>query len=110
MEKAAATCRRLFKAPGMFRLFGALAPRLLGGSGGCGWRCQFHPSTKTRVQGECLQCIYADILGKYGCREVGCMFCHADEINFGSIPGVTFERGHTLCGDGRPCDFLFTRD
>ena len=110
VEKTAEMYRRLFKVPGMFRLFGMLAPKLLGGSGGYGWRYQFHPSTKTRIQGECLQCIYADILGKYGCREVGCMFCHADEINFGHIPGVTFTREHTLCSDSQPCDFLFTRD
>ncbi len=48
--------------------------------------------------------------GKYGMVALGPMFCHADDINYGHFPGITFTRHHTLSKDGQPCDFLFTVD
>lgn len=37
------------------------------------------------------------------------MFCHADIINYGSLPYTDFIRTQTLCQGGELCDFCFVR-
>ena len=37
------------------------------------------------------------------------MCCHADIINYGSLPYTDFIRTKTLCQGGDFCDFLFVR-
>ena len=37
------------------------------------------------------------------------MCCHADIINYGSLPYTDFKRTKTLCQGGDVCDFLFIR-
>lgn len=78
---------------------------------GYGWNYVWHTDTATGkyLQFECTQCIHAQLFAKYSAAELWPAFCHCDEINYGKIPGITFERKHTLCGDGQPCDFLFRK-
>lgn len=71
--------------------------------------CTEDEATGKRLRFECTSCIYQQIYDKYGIRRLGTIFCHADVVNYGSIPGVTFTRNHTLYQDGKPCDFLFTK-
>lgn len=51
----------------------------------------------------------AKILGKRGLLKLGAMCCHADIINYGSLPYTDFKRTKTLCQGGDVCDFLFIR-
>ncbi len=37
------------------------------------------------------------------------MCCHADIINYGSLPYTDFIRTETLCQGGNVCDFRFVR-
>lgn len=64
---------------------------------------------KDRFHFECNECIYAKILGKRGMMNLGAMCCHADIINYGSLPYTDFIRTKTLCQGGDCCDFLFVR-
>jgi len=67
-------------------------------------------TTSKYLQFECTSCIRAQIFKKYEVSELGPIFCHCDDINHGSISGLTFKRKHTLCIDGESCDFLIVRE
>ena len=77
---------------------------------GVGWRYTWHKdSPKNEFHFECNECIYAKILGKRGLMKLGAMCCHADIINYGSLPYTDFIRTKTLCQGGNVCDFRFVR-
>ena len=77
---------------------------------GCGWRYTWHQDDpKDEFRFECNECIYARILGKRGLMKLGSMCCHADIINYGSLPYTDFIRTQTLCQGGEMCDFRFVR-
>ena len=77
---------------------------------GYGWRYTWHKDDpKDRFRFECNECIYEKILGKRGLIKLGAMCCHADIINYGSLPYTDFIRTKTLCQGGDLCDFLFVR-
>lgn len=77
---------------------------------GVGWRYTWHDDDpKDEFHFECNECIYAKILGKRGLMKLGAMCCHADVINYGSLPYTDFIRTKTLCQGGDICDFRFVR-
>ena len=77
---------------------------------GTGWRYTWHPDgPKDEFRFECNECIYAKILGKRDLLKLGTMCCHADIINYGSLPYTDFIRTETLCHGGKQCDFRFVR-
>jgi len=109
VEKGAVKIRKILK-PGMLKLMGKIVPLGFSKGSGYGWEYAWHESTKDTLRFECLKCIYAPIFNKYDMSELGPMFCHADDINYGHLQGIKFTRLHTLSKDGQPCDFLFTRE
>ena len=77
---------------------------------GVGWRYTWHKDDpKNEIHFECNECIYARILGKRGLIKLGAMCCHADIINYGSLPYTDFIRTKTLCQGGDMCNFRFVR-
>ena len=77
---------------------------------GHGWRYTWHkddPKDEFRFEGN--ECVYQKILGKRGLMKLGAMCCHADIINYGSLPYTDFIRTQTLCQGGDLCDFRFVR-
>ncbi len=77
---------------------------------GTGWRYTWHQDgPKDEFRFECNECIYAKILGKRDLLKLGTMCCHADIINYGSLPYTDFIRTETLCHGGKQCDFRFVR-
>ena len=77
---------------------------------GFGWRYTWHKDDQKNVfHFECNECIYAKILGRRGLMKLGAMCCHADIINYGSLPYTDFIRTKTLCQGGDVCDFRFVR-
>ena len=77
---------------------------------GVGWKYTWHEDDpKDEFHFECNQCIYATILGRRGLLKLGTMCCHADIINYGSLPYTDFIRTKTLCYGGDQCDFRFIR-
>ncbi len=103
--------RKMLSKPGMLKLMDSIVPKGFEEGSGYGWSYVWHhdKSSRKHLEFECTSCIYQQIYDKYGIRKLGTIFCHADVINYGSIPGITFTRLHTLCKDGEPCDFLFTK-
>ncbi len=77
---------------------------------GTGWRYTWHrDDPKNEFHFECNECIYQKILGRRGILKLGAMCCHADIINYGSLPFTNFIRTKTLCQGGDLCDFRFVR-
>lgn len=77
---------------------------------GVGWRYTWHKDgPKDEFRFECNECIYFKILGKRNLLKLGAMCCHADIINYGSLPYTDFIRTETLCRGGKQCDFRFVR-
>ncbi|MBR3227042.1 MAG: L-2-amino-thiazoline-4-carboxylic acid hydrolase [Erysipelotrichaceae bacterium] len=77
---------------------------------GKGWHYVWHKDDPKDVfHFECDECLYAKILGKRGLMKLGTMCCHADVINYGSLPYTDFIRTKTLCQGGDLCDFRFVR-
>ena len=77
---------------------------------GIGWRYTWYKDDpKNEFHFECNECIYAKILGRRGLMKLGSMCCHADIINYGSLPYTDFIRTKTLCQGGDVCDFRFVR-
>ncbi|MDO4866674.1 MAG: L-2-amino-thiazoline-4-carboxylic acid hydrolase [Clostridia bacterium] len=77
---------------------------------GAGWRYTWHrDDPKDEFHFECNECLYARILGKRDMMKLGAMCCHADIINYGSLPFTDFIRTETLCQGGKRCDFRFVR-
>lgn len=109
LQKKGMSKEELLK-PNRLKLMGVIVPLGFKMGSRTGWEYRFHKTTKKRLQFECLKCIYAPSFSKYGMSELGPMYCHADDINYGHLPGITFTRHHTLSKDGEPCDFLFTVD
>lgn len=109
-EHTAGMYRKLLSKSPIFSLMGSLLPKMFESGSGYGWEYRWHDDPKGQIKFECVHCIYAQILEKYGMCGMGTMFCHADDINYGSIPTVEFRREHTLCKDGQECDFLFLKE
>ena len=77
---------------------------------GYGWRYTWHKDDpKDEFHFECNACIYAQILGRRNLMKLGAMCCHADIINYGSLPYTDFIRTETLCQGGSVCEFRFVR-
>lgn len=77
---------------------------------GYGWRYTWHKDEpKDEFHFECNECIYEKILRSRGMMKLGAMCCHADIINYGSLPYTDFIRTKTLCQGGDVCDFRFAR-
>ena len=103
MQKLA---RKIFFLPLMKRI----VPFGFKKGSGCGWRYTWHQDDpKDEFRFECNECIYAKILGRRGLMKLGAMCCHADIINYGSLPYTDFIRTQTLCQGGELCDFRFVR-
>jgi len=109
VEKGAVKVRKVLK-PWMLKLMGKIVPLGFKKGSGYGWEYAWLESTRQTLRFECRKCIYAPIFSKYGMSELGPMFCHADDINYGQLKGIRFTRHHTLSKDGQPCDFLFERE
>lgn len=77
---------------------------------GYGWRYTWHDDDPAdEYHFECNECIYEKIFGKRNLLKLGSIFCHADIINYGSLPYIDFIRTQTLCQGGTMCDFRFVR-
>ena len=77
---------------------------------GTGWKYTWHSDDpKNEFHFECIECIYAKILGRRSLLKLGTMCCHADLINYGNLPYTDFIRTETLCHGGDRCDFRFVR-
>jgi len=102
--------KKLAKLSFFLPLMKKIVPKGFSKRSGTGWRYTWHEDDpKDEFHFECNECIYAKILGRRGLMKLGAMCCHADIINYGSLPYTDFIRTKTLCQGGDFCDFKFVR-
>lgn len=102
--------QRLARLPFFLPLMKRVVPLGFKKGSGTGWRYTWHTDgPKDEFRFECNECIYSKILGPRGLMKLGAMCCHADIINYGSLPYTDFIRTQTLCQGGDHCDFRFVR-
>jgi ubiquinone/menaquinone biosynthesis C-methylase UbiE/uncharacterized protein YbaR (Trm112 family) len=74
-----------------------------------GWRIELLEDSDRCVAYDIHECFYLNVLTAYGAAELTAHFCQGDDLLFGSLPGISWERTKTLGrGDDR-CDFRFCR-
>lgn len=109
LKKTKKSYQRLSHIPGFLLLMKKIVPSLFAKEAGKGWHYEWPESGKNEFYFECTSCIYAQIFQRHNVAELGPMFCHADDINFGSLSGITFYRENTICKGATKCDFLFQK-
>lgn len=74
-----------------------------------GWRFEWVEESNHRIAYDARECFYVNVLAAYGAPELTAHLCVTDDLLFGDLPGVAWERTRTLSrGDDR-CDFRFCR-
>ena len=66
-----------------------------------------HDNKHYRV--DVLQCPYMKYCELLGCKELTSTFCLSDDLIYGNMCGITFERKGTLGRQSDKCDFYFYR-
>lgn len=70
-----------------------------------GFKTCFHEASESSLRFDIMRCPYHDFFCRYGCPELNCVSCKADEYAYGNLPGITFVRTMTLGEDKEKCDF-----
>lgn len=74
-----------------------------------GWTFEWVEDSDQCIAYDIRECFYLNVLTAYGAPELTAHFCQGDDLVFGNIPGVSWERTKTIGrGDDR-CDFRFCR-
>jgi L-2-amino-thiazoline-4-carboxylic acid hydrolase len=72
-----------------------------------GWTVEWVEDSDRCIAYDIRDCFYLNMLTAYGAPELTAHFCRGDDLVFGSIPGIAWERTETLGrGDDR-CNFRF---
>jgi hypothetical protein len=74
-----------------------------------GWRFEWVEDSDQCIAYDARECFYVNVLTAYGAPELTAHLCVVDDLLFGDLPGVSWERTKTLSrGDDR-CNFRFCR-
>jgi hypothetical protein len=74
-----------------------------------GWTFEWVEDSDQCIAYDARECFYLNVLTAYGAPELTAHLCAADDLLFGDLPGVSWERTKTLArGDDR-CNFRFCR-
>lgn len=74
-----------------------------------GYANDMHECTPARIAYDVLACPYQRTFAQLGAPELCQPFCRNDEICYGSLDGIRFERTGTLAKGASHCDFLIER-
>jgi hypothetical protein len=74
-----------------------------------GWTFEWVEDSDQSVAYDARQCFYLNVLTAYRASELTAHFCAVDDLLFGNLPGISWQRTTTLGrGDDR-CNFRFCR-
>ncbi|MGE5138987.1 MAG: L-2-amino-thiazoline-4-carboxylic acid hydrolase [Rudaea sp.] len=74
-----------------------------------GWNIEWIEDNDRCVAYDIHECFYLNVLTAYGAQELTAHFCRSDDLLYGNLPGISWERTKTLGrGDDR-CNFRFSR-
>lgn len=76
---------------------------------GAGWDIVYPECNKDKYAFTVKKCIYAQIFLLYHVKELGPVFCHADDILYGNLPKISFEYTQTICRGGSVCHYTFRK-
>ena len=99
---SAITKHRYLRGP-FLRVFALMTQKLFGAS--AGFQLSFIARSGRELRFDITRCPYNDFFTRYGCPELTCVSCKADEYSYGSLPGIVFARTETLGCGGKCCDF-----
>lgn len=96
------TEHRILRMP-FLTVFALITKKLFGSS--AGFQQVFMTGTSRDLRFDITRCPYNDFFTRYGCPELTCVSCKADELSYGNLPGIVFSRTETLGCGGTRCDF-----
>ena len=74
-----------------------------------GWRFEWVEDSHACIAFDARECFYVNLFAHYGTPELTAHFCALDDLLYGDLPGISWERTQTLGrGDDR-CNFRFRR-
>jgi hypothetical protein len=74
-----------------------------------GWTVEWLEDSDRCVAFDIRECFYLNVLTAYGTPELTALFCRGDDLLYGNLPGIFWQRTETLGrGDDR-CNFRFCR-
>ena len=74
-----------------------------------GWRFEWVEDSDQCIAYDARECFYLNVLTACGAPELTAHLCAIDDLLYGDLPGISWERTKTLGrGDDR-CDFRFCR-
>jgi hypothetical protein len=74
-----------------------------------GWRFEWVEDGERCIAYDARECFYVNVLTLYGAPELTAHLCAVDDLLYGDLPGIAWERTKTLGrGDDR-CNFRFCR-
>lgn len=102
------TRRLLDHLPGGFKTFGFFNRAVLRSSfPEQGWQIRWVEDSPSCVAYDITGCFYREMLSSYGVPELTAHFCAGDDLMYGSLKTISWERTETLGrGDAR-CNFVF---
>lgn len=110
-EKTAEKFQKLAGIPGFYHLLGpvfALSLRTVFHPKG--WDFRWKRRDAEEIAWDCDRCFYLDTFTAHGMPELTEIFCEADDVNFGHLPGIRWARTETLASGAPVCNFRFVRE
>lgn len=74
-----------------------------------GWRIEWVEDSDRCIAYDIHECFYLNVLTAYGAPELTAHFCRGDDLLYGNLPGIAWERTKTLGRGDNRCDFRFCR-
>jgi len=74
-----------------------------------GWRFEWVEDSDQCIAYNARECFYVNVLKFYGTPELTAHLCTADDLLFGDLPGISWERTQTLARGDDWCNFRFCR-
>jgi hypothetical protein len=74
-----------------------------------GWRFEWVEDSDRCIAYDARECFYVNVLKAYGAPELTSHLCVVDDLLFGDLPGVSWERTMTLSQGADHCNFRFCR-
>ena len=99
------------KIPFVRALFFKLFPKLLNTmfNGEAGFKAAELECDSRHYRVDVLQCPYIKFCELLGCKELTATFCLSDDLIYGNMSGITYERQGTMGRGSDKCDFYFYR-
>ena len=102
---------RVLRIPGMKSIFvslwNPLTKKVFGPANG--FKNNFYDNQKGEYRMDIVSCPYHRYFTELGCPELTRISCKSDDLVYGNLPGISFERTGTLGRGNERCDFYIRK-